>query len=287
MDGTEYIPSVFKRKDIGAGPGFILIVIDANAGPFSELCRIVSNFRRGLCNPFQVVWLDKPLFKTLDRDMLDPNDIVISKPFHGSRLFQVIKLLPEYGGAWQSSSSKSNRESANDRGGKTSRDSSLSRYQSHLLERSLVSPSDGTPFQSVEQILKGHQQSFVARNCAVHQGEIQECGDSSNNKPLSGKKILVVEDTALLRKLALATLIPLGATIEQCENGEEAVQLVVDGLIRDFPNPPYDYILMDCQVMITDSSTLVLLSYGLSIAFPSSPRIHDLFISFILVCELH
>ncbi|TKY52461.1 Histidine kinase CKI1 [Spatholobus suberectus] len=211
MDGTEHMPLVFKKTDIGAAPGFILIVIDANAGPFSELYRIVSRFKKDLCNPCKVVWLDKPLMRSINLRALDQEDIVISKPFHGSRLFQAIKLLPEFGGGWQSNSSKAKREA--------------------------------------EQIWKGSRQS-KAKLTHVHQGEIQECGDSSGcHKPLSGKKFLVVDDSELLRKLASATLISLGATMEQCENGEQAVRLVDEGLSRNFPNPPYDYILMDCQAM--------------------------------------
>ncbi|XP_061338438.1 histidine kinase CKI1-like [Gastrolobium bilobum] len=241
MDGTEYMPSVFKKTHNGASPGFILIVIDANAGPFSELDKIVSQFKRDLCNPFKVVWLGKPLI----RRIIDQNDIVISQPFHGSRLCQVIELLPEYGGAWQSNSSKAKRESTHD-------------HRAGLdfppLERSRVSPYNDSSFQSVEQTWKGTQQSNgdpshvwpkAARKYPVHQGETQECG-----KLLSGKKLLIVEDSALLRKLASATLIPLGATIEQCENGEQAVRLVDEGLARDFPNPPYDYILMDCLMPV-------------------------------------
>lgn len=248
-DDDQYIPSVFKKTDIGAGPGFILIIIDANAGPFSELYRFLSVFRKGLRHPFKVVWLDKPLVhgissKTLNRDKLDPNDhIVISKPFHGSRLFQVIKLLPEYGGTWQSgSSSRAKRESVNDhRDGETCRDrSSLSKYKYPLMDRSQ---------QSLGEQSYGRSK---ARKYVVHQGgETQERGDSSSNKPLSGKKFLVVDDSECLRNIASRILdIRLGATVEQCKNGEEAVRLIAEGLTtRNFSNPPYDYILMDRQVM--------------------------------------
>ncbi|XLQ99702.1 hypothetical protein S83_065901 [Arachis hypogaea] len=196
------LSSMDGKTDIGAASdGFILIVVETDAGPLLELCKIVSNFKRGLCNPCQVVWLDnKILFKNLDKDTLDPKDMVLSKPFHGSRLFQVIKLLPEFGGG--KSSSKLNT-----------------------------------------------QESFVDQP-SVGSKEIQECEDTE--KPLSGKKILVVDDTPLMRMIALRTLIQLGAIIEQCENGEAAVHLVRDGLIKDFPNPPYDYILMDCQMPIMD-----------------------------------
>ncbi|MED6176783.1 hypothetical protein PIB30_091563 [Stylosanthes scabra] len=196
--------------------GLVLVVVDTNAGPVFELWKMVSNFKRGLCNPCQVVWLDKKmLFKDLDRNLLDQKDIVLLKPFHGSRLFQVIRLLPEFGGG---SSSSHNRS------GKSLRDwnSSSSRYHSyHEGERK--SENDGREI-------------------------IQEGEDESCYKPLSDKKILVVDDNPLMRMIAFRTLIQLGAVIEQCENGQAAVQLVGDGLIKNFPNLPYDYILMDCQM---------------------------------------
>jgi len=226
--GNEYLSSMFKKKNNGAAPSFVLIIIDANAGPFSKLCKIVTNFKKDLLNPSKVVWLEKPFESSVDFRAIDQDDIVISKPFHGSRLFQVIKLLPEFGGNWISNSSKSRNE-----------------------VRSQVPSNDESVCLSVEQCWKGTQKSYVnmGRKGSVHQGEIEECGESSNSKPLSGKKFLVVDDSSMLRKICMATLRSLGVTtIDQCENGEEAVRTVQEGLIKDFTNPPYDYILMDCQV---------------------------------------
>ncbi|XP_061353193.1 histidine kinase CKI1-like [Gastrolobium bilobum] len=206
IDGIDYINSIFKKTDVEATPGFVLIVIDANAGPFSELSRMVSDFRSGLRNPCRVVWLEEPHmrgvnFETIiDEDVSNSNDVPLYKPFHGSRLFQVIRFLPEYGGAWKHSSSGAKRERGNEL-------------------------------------------------C----GEIQECGDSSNNdKPLSGMKFLVVEDTRVLRTITRTILERLGASIEECENGEQALRLVEEGLTRGFQIPPYDYILMDCEMPVMD-----------------------------------
>lgn len=247
MDGTDYINTIFKKTDVESTLGFVLIVIDADAEPFSELCRMVSGFKRGLCHPCKVVWLEPHMrsvnFKALGEDVFDSDDIVLSKPFHGSRLFQVIKLLPEYGGAWQCSTSRAKRES-----------------------RLRVSLTDEREIQSVEQQKYGNSRSLKetqqpygdqcydsskARKSPVHQREIQECGDTSTDLPLSGKKILVVEDSEVQWKIAKAILEQLHVSIERCENGKKAVQLVEEGLTRDFPNPPYDYILMDCEVLTT------------------------------------
>ncbi|KAF7804918.1 histidine kinase CKI1 [Senna tora] len=200
--------------------GFIMIVIDANAGPFVELCRMVCEFRRGLHSACKVVWLNKPRsdnLRALDiEDMLDPEDIVISKPFHGTRLFQVLKLLPEH----------------------RQLDSSRGRA---------IRETNVPQFQSVEQFRKES-----SRDSAIDKDEIRECGDSNFDNALSGKKILLVEDSELTGKVAMHALRRLGATVEPCENGEEAVKLVENGLTRAFLNFPYDYILMDCEMPVMD-----------------------------------
>lgn len=135
-----------------------------------------------------------------------------------------MKLLPEYR---QSSSSKVERE------------------------------SDGLPFQRVEEFRKGSQTSsgdqsygrHGARNSPDHQGEIQECVDPSFEKALRGKRILLVEDDELPRKVASHALRRLGAIVEQCQNGKQAVTLVDDCLAKAIP---YDYILMDCEMPVFD-----------------------------------
>ncbi|PNY15488.1 histidine kinase cki1-like protein [Trifolium pratense] len=224
--GNEFVSSMFNKTNIGAAPSFVLIIIDTNVGPFSKLSKIVSNFKKDVLNPSKVVWLEKPFENSVDFKKIDQDDIVISKPFHGSRLFQVIKLLPEFGGNWKSNnSSKSRRE-----------------FRSQSNDESVC--------LSVEQYCwKGSQKSYKGKKYSVHQGEIQECGDSSNSKPLSGKKFLVADDDKISRKIAMAKLRSLGvSTIDQCENGVEAVRLVEEGLTKDFSNPPYDYIIMDFQM---------------------------------------
>lgn len=222
-------PDLSAAEGINA-KGFVLIVIDANAGPFAELCSMVSTFRRGLRSECKVVWLNKPLKRSVNlkaphKDMFDPDDIVISKPFHGTRLFQVIKLLPEYRQT-NSSRARAKRE------------------------------SDGTPFQNVEQFKKessedqSHNRHRAGDSSVQH--EIQECDDSSLDKNVSAKRFLIVDDTPVQRKITMRVLRQLGANAEQCENGEQAVKLVEEGLTRAFPNLPYDYILMDCQVIKYD-----------------------------------
>ncbi|KAL9148601.1 hypothetical protein ABFS82_12G052100 [Erythranthe guttata] len=78
--------------------GFVLIVIDTSVGLFRHISRAVAEFKRDLsencCS--RVVWLDS--LQGLDEDNLPPLDLVISMPLHGSRLYQTIGLLPEFGG---------------------------------------------------------------------------------------------------------------------------------------------------------------------------------------------
>ncbi|EYU34837.1 hypothetical protein MIMGU_mgv1a020851mg, partial [Erythranthe guttata] len=68
--------------------GFVLIVIDMSVGPFRR------DLSENCCS--RVVWLDS--LQGLDEDNLPPLDIVISMPLDGSRLYQTIGLLPEFGG---------------------------------------------------------------------------------------------------------------------------------------------------------------------------------------------
>lgn len=63
-------------------------------------------------------------------------------------------------------------------------------------------------------------------------------------------KCLVVEDIVLLRRITKSTLDRLGASVMECENGEQAVQTVEEGLTRNSSNRPCDFILMDCQVVM-------------------------------------
>ncbi|RDX83242.1 Histidine kinase CKI1, partial [Mucuna pruriens] len=214
---------------VEASLSFVLIVIDANAGPFSELCKVVSEFKRGLCYPYRVVWLEKPLmpavdYKILNKDVSNATDIVLSKPLHGHRLYQVIRILPEYGGVWPSSSSGTNKEKG-DEGAIPSVELQKCTRKSYGGQSHDISKARKSPIQ-------------------------EECGKSSNDKPLWGMKILVVEDLVLLRRITKSTLDRLGASVEECENGEQAVKVVEEGLNRNSSNPPFDFILMDCQMPI-------------------------------------
>lgn len=227
LDGMDNVLHYQKKPNARVGLfQFILIVIDINAGPFREITRAVAEFRRDLnenCYS-RVVWLDKPdasskNFEGLNEDKLPPSDLVISKPFHGSRLYQTVGLLPEFGGIPP-------------RRGETS----------HKVDK--VQPRNLTCFET------------SASGLGNQKGEIEELGGGANNrKPLIGKKILVADDDPIGRKIATFVASQLGANIFSCANGEAAWQLVCKSL-NDGTNAgasckdslPFDCILMDCEV---------------------------------------
>ncbi|XP_028771219.1 histidine kinase CKI1-like [Neltuma alba] len=261
-DGIYYMPSIFNRLEDRASSGLVLLVIDSIAGPFSELSRIVFAFKRDLGSPCKVVWLNKPLcgdsFKALGEDALDPDDIILSKPFQGSRLFEIMRLLPEFGGSSTNISriGRVREDTFHNRLRKSFKDCHTSRYQSPISDRAEFSSSSVNPSQDYGNSSRRDQlyssSKFKARNSPIDHKEIQKCNYSNNDKPLCGKKFLIADDVEYLRRIAFKTLIHLGASaanVKECENGKEAVNLVEESLKGAFP---YDYIIMDCEMPVMD-----------------------------------
>lgn len=237
LDGSDQVPPTQRRTNTRSTSNFILIVIDTNGGPFRELSRVVAEFRKNLTNICsRVVWIDKPgtrniHFQGLGDDKLPPNDLIISKPFHGSRLYQVIGILPEFGGAMPVVLPATKAEITHWSAGEVPSETSTSR----------------------NQMRPNSTQNSSAQNLQTLHGEIEVLGGTSNEKPLNGKKILVAEDDLVLRKIATSVISRLGATVEICGNGEEALEIVCKGLNdqRKHGAPgvlPYDYVFMDCEV---------------------------------------
>ncbi|GAV83606.1 Response_reg domain-containing protein/HisKA domain-containing protein/HATPase_c domain-containing protein [Cephalotus follicularis] len=284
IDGTDQRLPFHKRK--GAPAGFILILIDATAGPFPELYRVVTDFKRGLHSTCcKVVWLDKPTSRSinlrgLEEEKLDSSDDILLKPFHGSRLYQVIKLLPEFGGALQHGIlAKSKRESTI-QGGKLSKSSSSSSAKNspigsrkggnpqprrHPHQQGEIQEVDSSSDEEcrskvlLPSAIETHgcskSRNFPTQVNSPQRAEIQEeSNDLASDKPLRGKRVLIADDVNVLRKIAEYNLKLLGATFEVCKNGEEALELVRNGLRgQNAPySPPFDYILMDCEMPIMD-----------------------------------
>ncbi|PPS15535.1 hypothetical protein GOBAR_AA05061 [Gossypium barbadense] len=235
MEGTEHKLPFNRRKDT---PSFNLLVIDVNAESFSELWRTVAEFRRGLHSTCcKVIWLDKPTSPCIDPKRLDSGDEILLQPFHGSRLHRVIKLLSEFGNLSQGISSSS--ESSKHPYGKTrlrhtQGNDEIQGYVSSSNERYSKQGSSSPTLERTRGRLKSKRKN-------------KDCAESSNGeKPLIGKRILIAEDNKMLSILAITTATQLGADVEHCENGNEALELVCDGLKAQ---RNYDYILMDCQML--------------------------------------
>lgn len=189
---------------------FTLLVIDASFGPFLNLYSIVENFMKETQNSPQckVVWLDNMVTRhTSSVNSTHKWEHFLMKPFHGSHLYRVLGLLPEFGGI----------ES-------TQLGFSLTQEKKHDLEELLI-------HKCSEELI------------------------NDEKKPLKEKKVLVVEDGVALRKLAFTCLSKIGAIVDVCENGKEAFDKVCKALKDQREEGssmalPYDYIFMDCQVLL-------------------------------------
>ncbi|KAK2649649.1 hypothetical protein Ddye_017138 [Dipteronia dyeriana] len=274
-EGTDHRVPLYG---IRGGPGFVLLVIDATAGPFSELFRVVTDFRRDLQCCCKVVWLDKPTSRSInfndseeEEEMMDLDDDIISKPLHGSRLAHVIRHLPEFGAPFSFGGSTRPPRSEQDPSSSHARDPRMIRasqgthpHRGNWIQQCDTQEEDSSasddysagdvhspaPVQTRGRLRTRHSSS--SRGYKTGQTEIEEVCDE---KPLTGKKFLVAEDTLLLQKLDRVILTRLGATVEVCKNGAEALQLVRNRLKdrTEHGGPqilPYDYILMDCEMPI-------------------------------------
>lgn len=253
MDGStdnNILPLFHKKSSTsnlrGASDRFIMLLIDTTAGPLPELCKIVNDFKGGLQNGWfcKVVWLSNPFSHSnlnLNGNMLDRDDVIKHKPLHGTCLYEVVRLLPECGGVLPKRSKLVS----------TAPSSSRNQYIVHTDDDD---SSDQIAQESNSPTL-GHDQSPNTNNNAGSKSSPA----GHDKKPLTGKKILVADDTATLRMVAMQALSRLGATVKLCENGREALDLVRSDLLNQRKHV-YDYILMDCEV----NTTAMYLAYSYS-----------------------
>nr|XP_016491931.1 PREDICTED: histidine kinase CKI1-like [Nicotiana tabacum] len=230
LEGTydDHIPS-FHRRERGLNSKsalirFIVIIIDTSAGPIREITRAMAEFRKDFPKnvSLRVVWLDKP---GLDDDKLPSTDIILTKPLHGSCLYHVLGFVPEFGDKILPTVTQETK------------DETTSRMR-------IQQP----PMRSRSPPLEAKREDV----------SVDVNGSSNNNLPLTGKRILVVEDNAILLMVCKRMVSQLGATIYTCKNGEQALAHIRTGLSdqRDIgpstPSPPFDYILMDCEMPLMD-----------------------------------
>ncbi|XP_060171466.1 histidine kinase CKI1-like [Lycium barbarum] len=156
-----------------------------------------------------------------EEDNLPSTDIVMAKPLHGSRLYRVLEFAPESEGT-------------------------------NLLTVTQEIKDETTSRMKIQQPpMRSRSPPLEAKRQDV---SVDANGSSSENLPLTGKKILVVEDNRVLLMICKTKVSKLGATTDTCENGEKALALVRKVLSDkrnigpSTPSLPFDYILMDCQM---------------------------------------
>ncbi|KAK2639169.1 hypothetical protein Ddye_026964 [Dipteronia dyeriana] len=226
-----------SRSNSRSLSSFTLVVIDAHVGSSSELYRILSNFKKenSACWVCKVIWLDNPFIRNArvreheENRLIPPCDHVINKPFHGSCLVEALKLLPECKGT---STSHCNV--------------TLSQEVQHYIEPN-----------PTKQLKISLETETVTSSSQLEQIVIHSNKKGGEGKPLSGKKILVVEDNAIILKLTLTTLRKNGAFVEICTNGKHAFDQVCKTLSDQRKQGhskalPYDYIMMDCEMPVMD-----------------------------------
>ncbi|KAK4492635.1 hypothetical protein RD792_003453 [Penstemon davidsonii] len=227
LEGTDNVSHSLRKPNAqGRLNGSVLIVIDTRAGPFREISRAVAEFRRDLDNNCcsRVLWLYEPSlsntnFQGLDEDKLPSSDLIMSKPLHGSHLYQAIGLLPKFHGMGPPRRVEINGENVG----------------------------------SFEAGTSGVKGKFSEESSANKNEEIE---GPSSGKPLTGKKLLVADDDLIGRTVATLVAEQLGANIFSCKNGQEAWELVCKSLVNgtkagtSMDSVPFDCILMDCQVSI-------------------------------------
>ncbi|KAK9127286.1 hypothetical protein Syun_016083 [Stephania yunnanensis] len=238
--GMDNALSLQKKTSYRNTPSFILLVIDVssflfNKDKFSKLCSILDDYKRDFqCAQCKVVWLYTPSpnleFRRLVDEKLAHCEHVVTKPFHGSQLFDVLRLLPEFGGA----------------------STILQGYNAKTMETIKESTSAAGPSK---ELVYMKSEPGTSKSCPSTEYQLLRDG----NKLLFGKKVLVADDNGISRMLTNKFLQRFGAITETCENGEEAFGLVLKALETINPKAPeaskihpYDYIFMDCEMPIMD-----------------------------------
>ncbi|KAL0335444.1 UNVERIFIED_CONTAM: Histidine kinase CKI1 [Sesamum radiatum] len=207
--------------------GLILIVIDAKATSVSKLRPVLANFRKEVQN-CKFVWLENLVGRNNFEDdkTPPPYDHILSKPLHGSQLYHVLGLLPEFGGSIQ-----------------------------------LNNPEDKTIMTpEVHHFSQEIRYSDQVITVPIQKNEVEQVGIHETNKesineqlPLNGKNVLMVDDHKIQLKLSATVLRKLGASPHVCENGKDAYDLVCKTL-KDKNEGVlcFDYIFMDCEMPVMD-----------------------------------
>ncbi|KAL8170661.1 hypothetical protein V2J09_022465, partial [Rumex salicifolius] len=271
LDGSNETVSALQGRPILLGISCVLLIVDANAGEFSDLSRLVFDFKKDVnrIKCCKVVWLEKPETRNLHfhRNDVAQADYIFIKPLQGSRLFQVIGHLPEFGGKLTEPSPKRKRSNTMEVGSTLDPDSSEQKLKpkasssvtgrttqmeieeigSSSSERSSIRQRSSIASLSKDKRVKGNETELAVRRNPL------SASSSTSQKPLLGKKILIAEDHEVQKHIAIKIVKMMdAAVVETCKNGKEALYLVCKGLkdqaLSGSLEPPYHYILMDCQM---------------------------------------
>lgn len=256
-----------KKISHNGEPNCLLIIIDMSCEYFSETFLTLACFSKNTDDLlYKVVWIANPKIPFADSQRLEnrqsPCDLILQKPFHRSHLCANIQLFQENGDTIEGRSNEIKMENII-----SSVHSSIKLGLSKELDQiACVSTTSYT----------------IPHTSYLTQQRVRLENDPSDDKPLSGLSILVAEDNIVLQRLAVTILSRLGATIECCNNGEDALNLIRKALqginemhsgnhqemARLCRRLSYDIVLMDCEVIYTlfiEISMLYILTSGISL----------------------
>nr|KJB45434.1 hypothetical protein B456_007G305700 [Gossypium raimondii] len=229
---------------------FILVVIESSLGNLSELCCAVANFRACIPdNLCKFVLLDNPV--TRPRGGKEEDKLVshfherISEPLHGSRLIKVLHLLPERE-EFQQNCLGTNRHRTSSSHPPLLEQVAINENTEMRIKKSL---NEKTILK--QMVINENIETMIIKKPNEKTILEQVVINKNTEKPLNEKTILLVEDSPLNRRITSERLKKLGAEVEVCTNGEEAVDKVCKMLKENNKRKaqPYDFILMDCQVL--------------------------------------
>ncbi|MBA0619082.1 hypothetical protein Godav_028323 [Gossypium davidsonii] len=232
---------------------FILVVIESSLGNLSELCCAVANFRACIPdNLCKFVLLDNPV--TRPRGGKEEDKLVshfherISEPLHGSRLIKVLHLLPERE-EFQQNCLGTNRHRTSSSHPPLLEQVAINENMEMRIKKSL---NEKTILKQV--VINENIETMIIKKPNEKTILEQVVINKKTEKPLNEKTILLVEDSPLNRRITSESLKKLGAEVEVCTNGEEAVDKVCKMLKENNKRKaqPYDFILMDCQMPVMD-----------------------------------
>ncbi|WOK97076.1 putative histidine kinase 2 [Canna indica] len=242
----------------------VLIVVDLDHGNLSEMAATLQSFAANAAATihYKIVWLvsSNSPSDDLRRTREVPCHLILQKPIHGSRLYALLKLLQDF-----------------------RRGNECHSVEIHAHDTVQIVEQHNKPDSSIEQHNK--LDSSMESNTFVPSSVLQTSENASlvlspkynsedqkplspkyysedDQKPLTGRTILLVEDTPTLRLVATKKITRLGANVTSAENGSDALKLIHSALKESVPtleggaavgDPyqfPYDAILMDCEMPV-------------------------------------